>query len=74
VEVARGAGPALAGAAAALGQYINMDDMAAVELEKYIVTEFDLADDKVEAAIETALQVAIQLHDLVKLFVKKPVA
>ena len=72
VEVARAAGPGLKDAGKALDEYLAMTDAAALDLENWVVAEFDIPDDKVEAAIEMALKVAIQLRDLVRLFVKKP--
>ncbi len=73
IAVARQAGPGLNGAAAALGEYVNMTDAEAVDLEAYVESEFDLSSDSVEYAIESALKVAIQLRDLVKLFKPKAV-
>lgn len=70
VAAAKAAGPGLAGAGDALKEYVAMSDADALELENFVVAEFDIADDKVEMAIEQALKVAIELHSLVALFVK----
>lgn len=74
VETARSAGPGLKGAAEALQEYAAMTDAEAADLEAFVVSELDLADDKVELVIEQALKVAIELHALAGLIVKKPAA
>jgi hypothetical protein len=61
----------LAAAPAALAQYLGMSDEEALELEAWVVSEFDLKDDALEAGIETALKVVIQLHELINLFKPK---
>lgn len=71
IECAKFAGPALKGAKAALEQYIAMSDEQAKELDDYVVAEFDIADDGVEAAVESAIRIAIECHVLVGLFVPK---
>lgn len=71
INVARIAGPAFKDAKLALGEYAGMTDAQAVELEQYVVDNFDISDDKVELAIEAGLKVAIQLHELAKLLVPK---
>ena len=71
VKAARLAGPALKDAKLALSEYAAMSDEQAVDLEKFVVDNFDIKDDVVEAAVEGALKVAIQLHDVVGLFVPK---
>lgn len=71
VEVARKAGPGLEGAGQALAEYANMTDAEAADLEAYVVEEFDIDNDSVEVAIESALKLAIQLHELVKLLLPK---
>lgn len=71
IEVARTAVPALAHASDALKEYANMTDSEAVDIEQYVVTEFDIEDDKVEGVIETALKVAVELHGLVKFLLPK---
>lgn len=71
IAVARQAGPGLNGAGAALVEYANMTDAEALDLEKFVESDFDIASENVEVAIEAALKVAIQLHDLVKLVLPK---
>lgn len=70
IAVGRAAGPAFKDARLALTEYAAMTDAEAADLEAYVSAQLDLADDKVEAAIELALKVAIQLHELVALLVK----
>lgn len=43
------------------------------ELKAYVVSDFDIENDKVEAAIEGALSLAVELSELAKLFISKPV-
>lgn len=45
----------------------DLDDAEKAELKAYAASEFDLADDKVEAAIEAGLFIAIDLCDLLKI-------
>ena len=71
VKAARAAGPAIKDAKLALEEYANMTDEEAKGEEEWVKTNFDIPDDSVEAVIETALSVAIQLHELAKLVVKK---
>lgn len=71
VAVAREAGPALSGAATALVQYANMTDAEAADLEQFVVTEFDIDQNDIEAVVEGALKLAIQLHELVKYLLPK---
>lgn len=71
VTCAKEAGAAFDGAAAALTEYANMTDAEAKDLEDFVVKEFDITQDSVEAAIEGALKVAIELHGLVKLLLPK---
>lgn len=73
IATAKLAGPALKNAGVALDEYVSMSDEEASELESYVVSEFDISDDKVEEGIETALKVCIELHSLVGLFVKPKV-
>jgi hypothetical protein len=61
----------LAAAPLALAQYLQMTDEEALPLEQWVVAEFDLKDDSVEHAIETALTVVIELHSLLKFFKPK---
>mgnify|MGYP001596944811 CR=1 FL=1 len=71
VAVAKLAGSGMGGAAAALAEYAGMTDAEALELEKFVESEFDIANDKVELGIELALKTVIQLHEVVKLFLPK---
>lgn len=71
VEAARLAGPGLKDAELALGEYLAMNDVQALELETFIEQEFDIPSDNVELAIETALRFAIQARVLVNLFLPK---
>lgn len=74
VDLGKLVGPAFKDANLALQEYANMTDIEAAELESYVVAEFDIADDALEATIESALKIAIQLHELAKLVIKpKPV-
>lgn len=61
----------LAAAPVALSQYLSMSDEDAAPLEAWVVETFDLKDDAVEHAIETALTVVIELHSLLKFFKPK---
>jgi hypothetical protein len=71
IDVARKAGPGLAGAKLAFDEYKNMSDAEAADLEAFVVADFDIKDDAVESVIEQALKVVIELHELVKLFAPK---
>lgn len=64
----------LAAAPAALTQYLTMSDEEALPLEDWVTSTFDLKDDAVELAIETALKAVIELHSLVRLFAPKQAA
>lgn len=70
VDIGRMVGPAFKDANLALSEYANMTDEEAAGLEAYVVSEFDISDDTVEVAIESALKLVIQLHELAKLVVK----
>lgn len=72
IDVGKQAGPAFKDAALALQEYANMNDAEALELETWVEQEFDISNDSVELAIESALKLVIQLHDLAKLLIKKP--
>jgi hypothetical protein len=61
----------LAAAPMALAQYLQMTDEEAAPLEAWVIETFDLKDDSVEHAIETALTVVIELHSLLKFFKPK---
>lgn len=61
----------LAAAPSALSQYFLMTDEEALPLEEWVVSEFDLSNDAVEAGIETALKVVIELHSLAGLLKPK---
>lgn len=74
VQIAKEIGPGLAAAPQALAQYVAMSDADALDLENWVVSEFDIDDNNVEAAIEGALKVAIELHGLIKFLVPKAVA
>ena len=50
-----------------LSELKDLDDTEKAELKAYVAAEFDLADDKIEAAIEAGLNVAIDLSDLLKI-------
>lgn len=71
IDAAKLAAPAFKDAHKALAEYVGMTDTEAAELEAYVFTEFDIADDKIEAAIEGALKLAIELRSLVALLVPK---
>lgn len=73
IKAARLAKPAFKDAKLALEQYIAASPEEVVELEQFVVDNFDIADDKIEAVIETALKVVIQLHDLAGLIPMKKV-
>lgn len=49
------------------GEYADLDEAERAELVKLIQDEFDIPDDKVEAFIEQAFRVALDLADLVEL-------
>lgn len=70
VKSARLAGPALKDAKLAFTEYANMTDEQAKDIEAYVQENFDISDEGVEMAVKTALTVAMELHDLAKLFVK----
>lgn len=63
----------LKAASTAWSQYVSMNDEDALPLEDWVVATFDIPNDSVEVAIETALKVVIELHSLVQLVVPKPV-
>lgn len=71
IQVAMRAVPGIDGAAAALAEYKAMTDEQAKELEDYVMADFDIANDSVEAAVEGALTILIGLHKIFPLF-KKP--
>lgn len=73
LEAAKRVG-SLKNARLALAQYLAMSDAEAQELEAYVIADFDIADDKVEAMIEAGLRVVIELHEVAALFIKIPVA
>ena len=54
------------------GLELGLADAEALELETWVEQEFDISNDSVELAIESALKLVIQLHDLAKLLIKKP--
>ena len=45
----------------------DLDDAEKAELKAYAASEFNLANDKVEAAVEAGLGVVLDLADLLKL-------
>lgn len=51
-------------------EFLDLDSAEKDELKAMVVAEFDLADDKVEAAIEMGLKVVIDLSVLAALFKK----
>jgi len=71
VQVAKEAKPAFKGAEVAFEQYVGMTDEAALEIEQWVVSEFDIDNEKVELAIESALKAIIQLRVIVELLVPK---
>ncbi len=73
LSAAKKAPAALKDAALAWDEYLDLDDAEALELENFVVTEFDIANDRVEEVIEKTFKFAIELHDLVSMF-KKPSA
>lgn len=73
LSAAKKAPAALKDADQAWDEYLDMDDAEALELENFVVTEFDIPNDKVEEAIERGFKVAIELRGLVQMF-KKPSA
>jgi hypothetical protein len=71
VKAARLAAPAFKDAKLALDEYIGMQDSEALELEAFVMANFDIPDDAVESAIKMALKVVIELHDLAAIFKPK---
>lgn len=71
IAAGKSAGPAFKDAKNALAEYSSMSDEEAKGLEDYVTANFDIADDKVEAGIKGALNVAIELHGLVGLITPK---
>lgn len=71
LEVAMRAVPGITGADLALAEYVAMSDEEAAELEAFVIADFDIPADNVEAAVEGALKVAIMLRGLINIF-KKP--
>lgn len=61
---------ALGGAAAALQEYLDLDDAEKMEMTEFVIAEFDLKNDNIEAIVEQAVAVAIQLSDLAALLLK----
>jgi hypothetical protein len=70
VDAARQAPAGIAGAADALAEYAGMSDEEAVDLEAWVVANFDIPNDALEATIEGVLDVLIRIHGLAKLIVK----
>lgn len=56
--------PAMKLALPALAEYRAMTDEDAEDLEAFISADFDIPDDRVEAAIESALNFLVELHGL----------
>lgn len=52
-------------------EYRDMDDEEALVIDAAIEEEFDLEDDKIEAFVEQALKIAVELRGLAQLFPKK---
>jgi len=73
LSAAKKAPAALKDASLAWDEYCDMDDAEALELENFVVTEFDIPNDKVEEAIERGFKIACELRALIPLF-KKPSA
>lgn len=63
----------LAAAKDALNNYLTMDDSEALPLEEWVTTQFKVPDAGVEAAVQTALKVVIELHGLAHLLAPKGV-
>lgn len=63
--------PELKKAPQALAEYKAMNDEQAKDLEDFVITEFDISDDKVEVVIETVLNSLIGLHSVAALILKK---
>jgi hypothetical protein len=71
VSAAKSIPGGLASAPKALGEYLNMNDADALPLEDWVVSNFDVKNETVEVAIETALKLVIELHALARLLVPK---
>lgn len=55
-------------------EFKNLSPEQAAELNVWVKQNFDIAEDKVEAAIETGLQIALQIAALVLSFKKAEAA
>ena len=66
VEAARRAPAAFKDIHLALPELKNLSDAGKEELKKFIEEDFDIPQDNIELAIESALKVAVDLSDLLK--------
>lgn len=71
IKAAKLALPALKDAKLALAEYANMSDSEAMGEEEFVMQNFDIVDNDVEATIKGALRIAIEVHELAQLFIKK---
>lgn len=53
--------PAIEDAKVALDEWKNADDAARADIKTYVIEEFDLEDDKLEAKIEAGLKAFVEL-------------
>lgn len=72
IAVGKAAGPGIKDIKLAAYEYLAASDADAAELEAYVQKELDLADDKVEAAIEMGFKVLLELRVLAALVIKPP--
>jgi hypothetical protein len=61
--------PEAFGGIAQIGQELGeLDEQEKAELKSFVESEFNIPQDNIEAAIETALKLALDLYGVVKLF------
>ena len=64
------AGPGVMGISSVYAELKDLDSEEAQELVQYVKDEFDLSSDAVEAAVEGALELGVQLWKIVSAFKK----
>lgn len=64
---------AFAGASEAFKEVADLDDEERADLNAYVKANFDIADDRLEAVVEEAFQIALSASKIVSLL-KKPEA
>ncbi len=60
----------IASAPIAFDEWQEIDESEAAELKAYFAEKFDIADDKIEAAVEEAWQILLHIGNLIELLDK----